>query len=159
MRNLIKKVLREFHQPVLVYEIKIGNKVLNERDEFIRVLHRNGEDILLYKNTHSTVGLGLKSNYSRVSIEEIDESIRNVESEFIEFIKERVLNCNSDSCAIIVIDFEGGFDYQCWLDKRPNGNIRVIINTSIYHPKKIFNSDKTPTMVVSRSGSVSYRYF
>jgi hypothetical protein len=159
MRDLIRKVLREFHQPILVYEIKLGNKLLNERDEFVRVLHRNGDDILLYKNTHSLTGVDTKSNYARVSIEEINESIRNVESEFIEFIKERVLDCGSKSCGINFIDFGGGFDYQCWLDKRPNGNIRVIINTSIYHPKKLFNSDNSPTMVISQSGSISYRYF
>jgi hypothetical protein len=159
MRDLIRKTLREYHQPVLVYEIKLGNKLLNERDEFVRVLYRNGDDILLYKNTHSLTGVNTKSNYARVSIEEIDESIRNVETEFIDFIKERIMDCDKDNCGINVIDFGGGFDYQCWLDKKSNGNIGVIINTSIYHPKKLYNSDKSPTMVISQSGSVKYRYF
>ena len=160
MRDLIKKVLREFIQPILVYEIKIGNKLLNERDEFIRVLDKNGIETVLFKNTHSQENIGTFSKFARVDPKYIDISIKTIQDDFVKLAKRVKSGCdNNEGCKIIVIDKPNGFDYQCWLVSKKNGNLGVVINTSIYHPSRLLNRDNSPTIVVEMNGDLILRNF
>jgi hypothetical protein len=160
MRDLIKKVLKEFIQPILVYEIKIGNKLLNERDEFIRVLDKNGIETVLFKNTHSQENIGTFSKFARVDPKYIDISIKTIQDDFVKLAKRVKSGCsNNKGCKIIVIDKPNGFDYQCWLVSKKNGNLGVVINTSIYHPSRLLNRDNSPTIVVEMNGDLILRNF
>ena len=78
MRDLIKKVLKEYINPVLVYEIVVNTNLLEQ--DFIRSLVP--KEIRLLKNYHSQEGVGF-SKFSRVEPEDIDNSISDIEDEII----------------------------------------------------------------------------
>jgi len=160
MRDLIRKVLREFTEPILVYEIKIGNKLLNERDEFVRVLDKNGMETVLFKNTHSQENIGTFSKFARVDPKYIDMSIKTIEDDFVKLAKRVKNSCgNNKECNIIVIDKPNGFDYHCWLVSKKNGNLGVVINTSIYHPSRLLNRNNSPTIIIEMDDNLTLRNF
>lgn len=159
MRELIKNILKEYVNPILVYEIVLGKNLINERDEFIRVLDKNDKDLVLFKNKHSQINVG-DSTFSRVDPKFIDDSIRTIQSDFIKLVKRVSENCvTNENCKIIVIDKINGFDYQCWIVTKKNGNIGVVINTSIHHPKRLFNSDNGPTIIIETNGQLILKNF
>lgn len=160
MRDLIRKILKEYHHPVLVYEIKLGNELLNERDYFIRVLDTSGIDTVLFKNDHSQDNIGTDSKFSRVDPDLIDIAIKSIQDDLVRLSKIVKKKCGTNpKCKIIVIDKPSGFDYQCWLMTKTNGNLAIIINTSIYHPSRLLNKEKSPTIVVEMNGDLILRYF
>lgn len=160
MRDLIRKVLKEYINPVLVYEIKIGNKLLNERDEFVRVLDIDGEETVLFKNTHSQENIGTTGKFARVDPKFVDLAIKTIQYDFVRLAKLVKKKCGTKpNCKIIVIDKPNGFDYQCWLVTKRNGNLGVVINTSIYHPSRLLNRDNAPTIVVEMDGDIVLRNF
>lgn len=160
MRKLIRKILREYHQPILVYEIKIGNELLNERDYFIRVLDTSDIETVLFKNDHSQENVGIDNKFARVDPKLIDTAIRNIEDDFVRIIKEVKKKCGTnDGCRIVVVDKPSGFDYQCWLVTKKNGNLGVVINTSIYHPSRLLNKEKAPTLIIEMNGDYVFKNF
>jgi hypothetical protein len=153
MRDLIKKVLMEFHHPVLVYEIVICNNLLEQ--DYIRTL--GDKKTRLLKNYHSQENIG-GNKFSRVDPEMIDDSIREIQDELITVSKKIVDNCSGKLCSVVVVDNPNGFDYHVWLRKNNKNNINLIINTSIYHPNHLFNSLKAPMLIVQMDGSISTKF-
>jgi hypothetical protein len=153
MRNLIKKVLREFNQPVLVYEIVL-KKSLQEQD-FIRQI--GNTNVSLFKNKHSQRNIGT-SSFSRVDPKFIESSVYENENDIVDLAKHIITYCEGKGCSIIVVDEPNGFDYHVWLEETLLGNIRMIINTSIYHPKHIYNSEKNPMLIITMRGDIKTRF-
>lgn len=155
MKDLIRKILREsiVLNHILIYEIVINN-VLNEQ-EFIRQLDKSEEQVVnLYKNNHSMDSVGSSSSFQRVSTEEINNSIMDLESVIIESSKQIMKTCIT-RCSINVIDNLAGIDYHMWLNKTKNNNIRITINTSIHHPHHLkFREKESPTIIVDRYGDI-----
>ena len=152
MRDLIRKTLREYYHPVLIYEIVISNSLLEQ--DYVRTLDKN---IKLLKNTHSQESIG-NSKFSRVDPEMIDDSIMEIQDELIILSKKIVDNCSGKLCSIVVVDNPNGFDYHVWLIKNKKNNINVIINTSIHHPNHLFNSLKAPMLIVKMDGSLETKF-
>jgi hypothetical protein len=46
-----------------------------------------------------------------------------------------------------------GFDYQFWLRRRGENTLVMTINTSIIHPKKLFNKEKHNIIIIEKDGS------
>lgn len=154
MRKLIQQILKEYTNPVLVYEIVISQTLLE--DDFMRYLEKSDKNVILFKNEHSEETVGIPSKFARVDPKIIDDSIKDIQNDIIELSKKVIENCKGKKCSIMVIDYMGGFDYHMWLRKNKAGNIMVIINTSIYHPKHLFNSENSPTIIVDKYGNISY---
>jgi hypothetical protein len=152
MRDLIRKTLREYHHPILVYEIVISNSLLEQ--DYVRNLDKN---IKLLKNTHSQESVG-NSKFSRVDPDMIDDSINEIQDELIMLSKKIIDNCSGKFCSIVVVDNPNGFDYHVWLAKNNKNNINVIINTSIHHPKHLFNSNKAPMLIVQMDGTIDTKF-
>lgn len=153
MRDLIKKVLKEYINPVLVYEIVVNTNLLEQ--DFIRSLVP--KEIRLLKNYHSQEGVGF-SKFSRVEPEDIDNSISDIEDEIIFWSKKIANNCSGKNCSIIVVDKPNGFDYHVWLRKKKNENIDIIINTSIHHPNHLFNPTKSPMLIINMDGTFETKF-
>lgn len=155
MRELIRKILRESHQSILVYELTLSSNILDER--FIRVLGDKSDNIRLLTNYHSETAIGKNSNLQRVDIESIDNTIRDFESEFINFTKKVVQSCrisNNRSCGFILVDELNKFEFHVWLNYNRVNVIQVVINTSIYHPRHLPNRNNDPVMFISKNGNV-----
>jgi hypothetical protein len=153
MKDLIRKILSEYETNTLVYEIVIGKTLLEQ--DFIRQL--NNSDISLYKNKHSQINIG-NSKFSRVDPKIIDVSIYDNQEDIVDLAKYVVNNCISDSCSMIVVDEPNGFDYHVWLEKTKSGNIRMTINTSINHPKHLYNSERNPMLIITMRGDIRTRF-
>lgn len=159
MKDLIRQILREYTEPtpILIYEIVV-NDILGEQ-EFIRQLHRDENSLInLYKNEHSKDSVGTLSSFQRVDPDEINDSIIELQTTIIKAAKKIMETCTV-RCSINVIDNVAGIDYHMWLNKRPNtNNIKIIINTSIYHPKHLkFRTHISPTIIVDRYGNIFTR--
>jgi hypothetical protein len=155
MKDLIKQILIEYVEPViLIYEIVVSNLV-NEQD-FMRQLHKSDDSLInLYKNSHSMDSVGTSSSFQRVDPDEINDSIIELQSTIIRASKKIMETCNS-RCSINVIDDVAGIDYHMWLNLTKNNTIKVIINTSIGHPNHLFFNKKiSPTILVDRQGNIS----
>jgi hypothetical protein len=153
MRELIRKILNEYHTPLLMYEIIISKNLLEQ--DYVRSL--GDKNIKLFKNFHSQQNVG-DGKFSRVDPETINDSIMEIQDELIILSKKIVNNCSGKLCSIVVVDNPNGFDYHVWLKKNNKNNISVIINTSIYHPNHLFNSLKAPMLIVNLDGSVNTKY-
>jgi hypothetical protein len=63
-----------------------------------------------------------------------------------------VLDTCERRCGLLVSDFSMGFDYQLWVLLK-NNKLELKINTSIKHPKQLFNDKfKTRRVIVTRDG-------
>jgi len=156
MRDLIRKVLKEYTNPVLVYEIKIKHN-LQEAEYFMRFIKKDPPEIVLMKNDHSMDSVG-ESKFSRVDPDLINNSIMEFEDEIVSAVKRVLKICNKDECAMIVRDKVNGFDYHMWLDKKTSESIYMTINTSIYHPSKLANKKKAPVFIIYQDGSVNLKF-
>lgn len=153
MRDLIRKTLREFNNPILVYEIVVSKNLLEQ--DYVRSL--DDKNVELFKNSHSQENIG-NNKFSRVDPDLIDDSIMEIQDELIILSKKIVDNCSGKLCSIVVVDHPNGFDYQVWLRKNKKNNINIIINTSIYHPNHLFNSLKVPMLVIKMDGNIGTRF-
>ena len=153
MRDLIRKTLREFNNPILVYEIVVSKNLLEQ--DYVRSL--DDKNVELFKNSHSQENIG-NNKFSRVDPDLIDDSIMEIQDELIILSKKIVDNCSGKLCSIVVVDHPNGFDYQVWLRKNKKNNINIIINTSIYHPNHLFNSLKVHMLVIKMDGNIGTRF-
>ena len=111
----------------------------------------NGLVVDVTSTRESDVAVMDNTTFGRVSKEEILESM----SDIIEVIVTQglvVLDTCERRCGLLVNDYSMGFDYQLWVTMKTN-NLELKINTSIKHPKELFNNKfKTRRVIVTRDG-------
>jgi hypothetical protein len=120
-----------------------------------RFTSMGGQSVDVEVNYHALISQKTQSTFSRVSIEEILESLSDVREIIVKQSNKILDSCDSKNkdCGLIVRDNSLGFDYHMWLKKTNSGKLKLIINTSIYHPKKLFNTDKSNIIVVDKEGN------
>lgn len=116
----------------------------------------NGLVVDVTSTRESDVAVMDNTTFGRVSKEEILESM----SDIIEVIVTQglvVLDTCERRCGLLVNDYSMGFDYQLWVTMKTN-NLELKINTSIKHPKELFNNKfKTRRVIVTRDGETVIR--
>jgi hypothetical protein len=132
-------------------------KLLNVLSTLItegRLLDRfviNGLVVNITSTHESDVAVMDNSSFGRVPKEEILESLTDI----IEVVVTQslvVLDTCERRCGLLVSDFSMGFDYQLWVLLK-NNKLELKINTSIKHPKQLFNDKfKTRRVIVTRDG-------
>jgi hypothetical protein len=153
--QLIKKTIREYCTPQLVIEFKLKTGLFEVTKYLGKINNDYDPKVLLYNNTHSLVGVSSKSSFSRVETERILESLMEYKDEIISFAKKIIKNCENN-CSIVVADYSFGFDYHMWVDVNNAGDIKLTINTSIEHPKKLYNTKNSPTIIIDVFGNFKY---
>ena len=129
---------------------------LTESIEYVKVLKTSDGDhkIEIFSNQHAKTSIKTQSKFSRVGIYEILDSISEIKDVLYEKSMDILKTCET-KCSLLVVENILGFDYQLWLDEKKGNNLRLIINTSIYHPKNLRNYNyNTPTIVVTKNGDV-----
>jgi hypothetical protein len=119
-----------------------------------RFTSQDGQIIDIEANLHSQQGQGTYSNLQRVSSDEILESFEDIKEIVIKQANKISEICNkyNKECGILVRDNLLGFDYHFWIDKSKNNKLILIINTSIRHPKKLFNREKHNVIIIDDDG-------
>jgi hypothetical protein len=111
----------------------------------------NGLVVNITSTHESDVAVMDNSTFGRVPKEEILESLTDI----IELVVTQslvVLDTCEKRCGLLVSDFSMGFDYQLWVLLK-NDKLELKINTSIKHPKQLFNDKhKTRRVIVTRDG-------
>lgn len=155
MLDLIKKIVREYAEPQLIIRIDLQKNLLESKRYLGKLDNQYNSDIILYNNQHSELGAGGKSSFSRVDTDRIIESINEYSDYIIDLAIKIIKNCKGN-CSIVVVDYSMGFDYHMWVDQNKRGQIILTINTSIGHNRHLFNTQKSPTIVIDRFGNVKY---
>jgi len=137
-------------------------KLLNVLSTLItegRLLDRfviNGLVVNITSTHESDVAVMDNSSFGRVPKEEILESLTDI----IEVVVTQslvVLDTCERRCGLLVSDFSMGFDYQLWVTMKTN-KLELKINTSIKHPKQLFNDKfKTRRVIVTKDGDTIIR--
>jgi hypothetical protein len=135
--------------------LKLLSTLITESRLFDRFVV-NGLVVDVTSTRESDVAVMDNTTFGRVSKEEILESMRDI----IEVIVTQglvVLDTCEKRCALLVNDYSMGFDYQLWVTMKTN-NLELKINTSIKHPKELFNNKfKTRRIIVTRDGETVIR--
>jgi hypothetical protein len=119
-----------------------------------RFTSNNGQIIDIEANLHSQQGQGTYSNLQRVSSDEILDSFNDIREIVVKQANKISQICDKDNkgCGILVRDNLLGFDYHFWIDKKKSDKLILILNTSIRHPKKLFNREKHNVVIIDDDG-------
>ena len=114
----------------------------------------NGQMVDILSNLHSKTSQGSQSDFARITEEEIMESFEDIKDIAVNQ-SNKILNrpCIDKGCGLLVRDYMLGFDYQFWLRRRGENTLVMTVNTSIIHPKKLFNKEKHNIIIIEKDGS------
>lgn len=139
MREIIKEVLHNYVN-LLTEGIFFGKSFKLPENK----------TLMVFFNDHSQMSIGINSPLRRVYNDEVLESISGLSKKiFNEAQKsteynETLKNLGNETSevkkdAINIRDYtvEGGIDYHVWIKEVKENLVSIIVNTSIYHPKKI----------------------
>jgi sulfur carrier protein ThiS len=130
--------------------LKLLSTLITESRLFDRFVV-NGLVVDVTSTRESDVAVMDNTTFGRVPKEEILESMRDI----IEVIVTQglvVLDTCERRCGLLVSDYSMGFDYQLWVTMKTN-KLELKINTSIKHPKQLFNDKfKTRRVIVTKDG-------
>ena len=119
-----------------------------------RFMSDSGQMVYVEANPHSREGQG-KFNLQRVDYDEILDSFEDIKDVVVSQANKIIKNCNKSNkeCALIVRDNLLGFDYHFWIERADDKKMVLIVNTSIRHPRKLFNPHKSNIIIVDNEGS------
>jgi hypothetical protein len=130
-------------------------KLLILERTFLDSFTSNDIRVNVFYNEHSQ---GIKrgnSNLSRVDKEQILKSLLEVK-DVVTKVSLRILDdCVGKKCSFIIRDYADGVDSHFWIRISKEGRLNIILNTSINHPKNLFNSIKVPVINVDLMGNTS----
>jgi hypothetical protein len=117
----------------------------------------DGQPLSIVQTYESLRGSSGSGEFIRVPIDEIMDSMSDIYDILIEqsFI---VLKTCESRCSLLIRDYRLEFDYQFFIEyNEKNNTLKLIINTSIRHPKKLFNKVKTREIIITRNDDVIIR--
>lgn len=132
------------------------NNLLTEEIHYLKVFKITNTDnkLEVFYNDHAIQGQKIQSKLSRVDVYEILDSISEIKDIIYEKSLE-ILKMSEMRGSMIVVENILGFDYQFWVRPSTKNNVRIVLNTSIYHPKNLRNIGyNSPTIVVTKNGDV-----
>lgn len=114
----------------------------------------NDQPLLIFQTYESLRAIEGSGSYIRVTPEEILESMSDIYDVLIEQSFKTFETCKN-KCALLVRDYSLGFDYQLFIRHHEKGNnLNITLNTSIRHPKKLFNDRKTREIIITKSNDI-----
>ena len=115
------------------------------------------EIVQTYESLRSSSNEG---EFVRVSPNEILDSMSDIYDVIIDQSHD-VLNSCTHRCSLLIRDYRFGldFDYQLFINyKKKNDTLKLTINTSIRHPKKLHNDkQKTREILITKNDNVIIR--
>lgn len=122
---------------------------------FLDSFTSNNVRVNVFYNEHSQgVGNGA-SSLSRADKEQILKSLLEVKDVVVK-VSFRILdNCEGKKCSFIIRDDADGVDSHFWIKLTKEGRLNLILNTSINHPRKLFNTNKVPVINVDTIGDIT----
>ena len=120
-----------------------------------RFISKNGQIVDIESNIHSKIGQGFSSNLQRIGEDEVMESFEDIKDIVVDLANQILNKCDvfKKECGLLIRDNMLGFDYHFWLRHKRNNKLVLIINTSIRHPKKLFNTEKHNMLVIDKDSS------
>lgn len=115
------------------------------------------DDVEIMYTEHSQVTKRTTSKYDRIGVDKIYNAMEKILPTIIKFSKELSKNPDKEKRRILVKDYSVGFDYQFFVNKKDNGSLAIIINTSIQHPAKLFNPYSAKEIIVDTNGNITIK--
>ena len=116
----------------------------------------DGSDVMIVSNQHFRTAQDVKSEFRRAeNVEVMDsfEDIKQIAFREANKILDKPCDKKNKKCGLLVRDYMLGLDYQFWLKrKKMTGELVMTLNTSIIHPKKLFNKEKHVMIVIDKYG-------
>lgn len=114
-----------------------------------------GNTVDVEATAHSFISQDSRSVLTRVPTDEVLESMTDIRDILVRQSKKILEKCDryNKECGILVRDNMLKMDYQLWIDETENGKMKLVINTSIRHPRKLFNKEKHNVIVIDEMGS------
>jgi hypothetical protein len=117
----------------------------------------NGQPLSIVQTYESFRAITGSGEFIRVPADEIMDSMSDIYDVLINqsFI---LFNTCKHKCALLIRDYRLGFDYQLFTHYNiKNNNLKITINTSIRHPKKLFNNVNTREIIITRNDDIVIR--
>ena len=134
--------------------IKLLKSLILERT-FLDSFTSNNVRVNVFYNEHSKGVDSVVSSLSRVDKEQILKSLLEIKDVITQVSFTILNNCDGKKCSFIIRDDADGVDSHFWVKLSKEGRLNLILNTSINHPKKLFNSYKVPVINVDMSGDIT----
>jgi len=132
--------------------------IIEQSSNFLKkYIAPSGQSVNLIYNKHSQDNQG-KLEFQRIFNDEVVYSLEEIKDIVFRQANKILDKCNPNpklkECGLIIRDNIDGFDYHFWLDRKKNGNLILILNTSIRHPGKLFNKTNHNVIIVDPSGEI-----
>lgn len=132
-------------------------KTLLVESIFIDQFEVGGQSVKVFRTYESQRAISGSGSVSRVDSDEILDSMSDIYEDIVNYSNDILDNCFSN-CSIVIRDYRLGFDYQVFIEYSKSGILKITINTSIRHPKKLKNDKfKSPEMIIQRDGDIILR--
>jgi hypothetical protein len=123
--------------------------ILTESILLSKIRTSDGKPVTIEYTLHTLLGQSSNSEFGRLNLDLIMESITNFIDVIYNVSIKTLSDCSGKKCAIIVRDILLEIDYHLWIKKTDNRLI-LTINTSIHHPKKLFNREKVKVIIINQ---------
>jgi hypothetical protein len=122
---------------------------------FLDSFTSNNVRVNIFYNEHSRGVGGGVSSLSRVGKEQILKSLLEVKDVIVKVSFRILENCEGKQCSFIIRDEADGVDSHFWVKLTKEGRLNLILNTSINHPRKLYNTTKVPVINVDMIGDIT----
>ena len=135
-------------------------KNLISESVFVKKFHYGSQPIEIVKTYESLRSSSNTGEFVRVSPDEILDSMSDIYDVIINQAHDVLISCKN-RCSLLIRDYRFGlnFDYQLFINYKEKDNIlKFTINTSIRHPKKLYNNhQKTREILITKNDSIIIR--
>jgi hypothetical protein len=130
---------------VIVESIPIKNMVVD------------GQPLKIVQTYESLRAITGNGKYIRVTPNEIVDSMSDIYDILIDQSFITLKTCKY-KCSLLVRDYRLGFDYQLFIHHYAiNNTLKITINTSIRHPKKLYNNVNTREIIITKNNDIAIK--